>query len=245
MKRRIAAVAVLMIFTAMLAWGTVAYFTAEERAVNVLTIGSVNIAIDEYDQEGDKVMPGVTPESWKNIEPGQRIIKQVMIKNRGEDTAWIRAKIIDSITASDELGGGALSKDVLMYNINQLYKPGQTVAGTWTLGDDGYYYFSAPLEAGEVAVLFDVVSFDGPSMGNEYQGCITRIQVLAQAVQYEGNEGTADHPGADPESWPAEPSRVGIDEQNEAEGLVHDFYKPQPEGERPDPDNSATGGERP
>ena len=44
MKRKILALSGLVIFVAMLAWGTVAYFTAEDRAINVLTIGSVDYA---------------------------------------------------------------------------------------------------------------------------------------------------------------------------------------------------------
>lgn len=212
MKRKILALSGLVLFVAMLAWGSIAYFTAEDQAVNVLTIGSVDIQIEEYDQEGNRITdPYVMPASFRNIEPGQRLIKQVMIKNRGGNKAWVRAKIIDTITSAAD---APLSESVLAYNVNQLNDASaQTASGTWTLGSDGYYYFSAPIAPGKTAVLFDVITFDGPSMGNAYQDCVTKIQVLAQAVQYEGNE------TCESDRWPAEPEHV-TNEQNQPE----EFY---------------------
>lgn len=212
MKQKILALSGLVIFVAMLGWGTLAYFTASDRAINVLTIGSVDIEIKEYDQNGEEITDrNTTPESFQNIEPGQRIIKQVMIENRGMNPAWVRAKIIDSITAVGE-NGAPLSSDVLQYNVNDLYKPdAQSAAGDWSKDGD-YWYFSQPVPAGETAVLFDVVTFNGPAMDNDYQGCTTKIQVIAQAVQYEGNE------DRDPQSWPAEPEGVSSDPELHVSG---------------------------
>ena len=39
-------------------------------------------------------------------------------------------------------------------------------------------------------VLFDEVHFDGPTMGNAYQGCEVNIIVSAQAVQVANNGAT-------------------------------------------------------
>ena len=211
MKRKILALSGLVIFVAMLAWGTVAYFTAEDRAINVLTIGSVDIEILEYDKEGNLIVPDPVPAYFQNIEPGQRIVKRIEIKNRGDNPAWVRAKIIDTITST---GGGLLNENVLNYNVNHLYKPEkQTADGIWEM-QDGYWYFSVPVKPDEVAVLFDVVTFDGPGMGNAYQDCTTKIQVIAQAVQYEGNE---NHVG-----WPDEPAHVRDESGNEEEFYVHE-----------------------
>jgi len=208
MKRKLLAIAGLVIFAALLVSGTLAYFTAEDRAVNVITIGKVDIEIEEYDQENVKIENGVMPESFKNVEPGKRLIKRIEIQNRGDNTAWVRAKIYDKIIASN--GTTELADTILQYNVNDLkdnrYKE-KYVEGTWTQGkyegqDDGYWYFSEPLKPGEYAVLFDVVTFDGPGMNNDYQGCTTKIQVIAQATQYEGNQDCKQ------ESWPAEPEYV-------------------------------------
>lgn len=215
MKRKILAIATLVIFAALLVSGTLAYFTAEDRAVNVITIGSVDIEIVEYAKDGSVISDTSTghvnmPEYFDNVEPGMRLVKLVTIENRGKNTAWIRVKIVDSIISA---GGGALSTGVLSYNVNELAtitsenEDKYNLDGKWEDGGDGYWYYSEPLEPGEIAVLFDVVTFDGPSMGNNYQDCETNIKVLAQAVQYEGNENRSS------ESWPADPEYVTGGEQ--------------------------------
>lgn len=193
MKKKTFALALMAIYVAVLVGGSLAYFTAEDRAVNVITIGKVDIEIVEYHRENgelkeihyDESKPNKgMPDSFNNIEPGQRIVKKVDIENRGLNTAWIRAKIIDGITAADNLGGGKLSAEVVKYNVNDLQAT-QQMPGTWTQEGE-YWYYSEPVKAGEKITLFDVVTFDGPSMGNAYQGCITNIQIQADAVQYEG-----------------------------------------------------------
>lgn len=190
MKKKTFALALMAIYVAVLVGGSLAYFTAEDRAINVITIGSVDIEIKEYDDEGKEIIYDENledkgmPDSFKNIEPGQRIVKKVDIENRGKSTAWIRAKIIDGVTAAEKLGGGALSADVVRYNVNHLQTIPQ-MEGEWVQSGE-YWYYSLPVEPTEVVTLFDVVTFDGPSMGNAYQGCVTNIQIHADAVQYEG-----------------------------------------------------------
>ena len=51
MKRRISILSVLVICLATLAAGTIAYFTAEEKAHNVITTGGVKIAVREWADE--------------------------------------------------------------------------------------------------------------------------------------------------------------------------------------------------
>lgn len=215
MKRKILAVAVLAIFAALFVSGTLAYFTAEDRAVNVITIGSVDIEIVEYDHDGNVISDTSTgyvnmPDYFNYAEPGVRLVKMVTIDNRGDNTAWIRVKIVDAIASA---GGGALSTHILGYNINDLsdftLKNAEkyNLEGTWEDGGDGYWYYSVPLDPDETTVLFDVVTFDGPEMGNNYQGCTTNIRVLAQAVQYSGNE------TREPDRWPAEPEYIPGGEQ--------------------------------
>ena len=193
MKKKTFALALMAIYVAVLVGGSLAYFTAEDRAVNVITIGKVDIEIVEYHKEDgelkeihyDDTLPDKgMPDSFKNVEPGQRIVKKVDIEDRGKSTAWIRAKIIDGITAAENLGGAALADGVIRYNVNALQTIEQ-MPGTWTQEGE-YWYYSEPVKAGEAITLFDVVTFDGPSMGNEYQGCVTNIQIHADAVQYEG-----------------------------------------------------------
>lgn len=223
MKKKTFALALMAIYVAVLVGGSLAYFTAEDRAVNVITIGSVDIEIEEYDEDGKLIIYDETqddkgmPESFKNIEPGQNIIKKVDIKNRGKNAAWIRAKIVDSITAAEKLGSGKLPTNVVKYNINAL-RTVEQMDGEWIL-DGEYWYYSKVVQPGEVITLFDVVAFDGPSMGNAYQGCITNIQIFADAVQSEGNavllDDATNQYGADPASWPL--AQTGIAAQGGAD----------------------------
>ena len=52
MKRKILCLSVFAIMLAILAAGTIAYFTAEGRAHNVITTGSINITVVEQ-QKGE------------------------------------------------------------------------------------------------------------------------------------------------------------------------------------------------
>lgn len=176
MKKKIFALAAMAIYVAILVGGSLAYFTAEDRAVNVITIGKVDIEIEEYAdlEKTIRIEEGQMPASFFNVEPGQRIVKKVEIDNRGLSPAWIRAKIEDNIVSA---GGGNLPDEILNYDI----QPG------WTWDEEtGYYYYDEILYPSDIATLFNVVTFDGPGMGNAYQGCTTYIQIHADAVQSEG-----------------------------------------------------------
>jgi len=176
MKKKTFALALMVIYVAVLVGGSLAYFTAEDRAVNVITIGKVDIEIEEYAdlEKTIKIEEGKMPASFYNVEPGQRIVKKVEIDNRGLSPAWIRAKIEDRIVSA---GGGNLSDEILRYDI----QPGWD----WDAAT-GYYYYDKILYPGDIVTLFNVVTFDGPGMGNAYQGCTTYIQIHADAVQSEG-----------------------------------------------------------
>ena len=56
MKRKLLLIAVVIICCATLGFGSVAYFTASATAVNVITSGSIRIAIVEQQQNEDGTM---------------------------------------------------------------------------------------------------------------------------------------------------------------------------------------------
>lgn len=89
MKRRISILSVLVICLATLAAGTIAYFTAEEKAHNVITTGGVKIAVREWaDEEKQTPFKDVT-----GILPGMTVTKIAEIRNTGASDAWIRVLI--------------------------------------------------------------------------------------------------------------------------------------------------------
>lgn len=100
MKRKILIAALLVIFAAMTALGTLAYFNTETVAHNVVTTGKVDIALDEWtDADRSEVFKPVT-----GVMPGTTQPKYVEIVNNDGADAWVRARI--EITA--ELGGELL-----------------------------------------------------------------------------------------------------------------------------------------
>ena len=94
MKRKVLALAVVTICLAIIASGTLAYFTAEETAHNVITSGNINIEIvEKHDDDGDPSTELVDfpEEGVSGIMPGCDVSKIVTVKNKEDsNTAWIR-----------------------------------------------------------------------------------------------------------------------------------------------------------
>ena len=192
MKRKILCLSVIAIMLAILAAGTIAYFTAEGRAHNVITTGSINITVVEQ-QKGEN---GTTVEYPKNpitnVMPGAEISKIVTIRNDGKSTAWIRVKVGTEIKL---VGEGVADTSLIVLNFDDK---------NWT-EKDGYYYYNKPVDPTEsTTALFDTVKFD-PQMGNEYQNCTVNINIYAQAVQTANNnpEGGV----TEVKGWPAETTK--------------------------------------
>lgn len=84
MKRKLLILSVLAICVAIVAAGTLAYFTAEDTAHNVITSGGVDIELKEWADEAKQ-----TPfEDVTGIMPGVTVTKIAEIKNTGASEAW-------------------------------------------------------------------------------------------------------------------------------------------------------------
>ena len=187
MKRRIFALAVLAIYVATLAAGTIAYFTSAGTAHNVITTGAVAIELKEWADEA-KTKPF---ENLDNVMPGTDATKIAEVKNTGESPAWIRVKLEKSITLKE---GGEADLSLLGLDINTT---------GWT-EKDGYYYYNEILQPGETtAPLFTKVTFDA-KMGNEYQNAKAEIDLTAQAVQSANNGKTV----MEAAGWPGDAAPV-------------------------------------
>ena len=174
MKRKILILSVLAICIATLAAGTLAYFTSEGKAHNVITTGGVEITVQEWaDEEKQTPFEDVT-----GIMPGMTVTKIAEIRNTGASDAWIRVLITKNIQLADD---GTPNTDLLELNLNLT---------DWTLGEDGYLYYNKALKPGEVTKpIFTAVTFK-PDMGNEYQNATATVDVSAQAVQTANNGDT-------------------------------------------------------
>jgi len=171
MKKRISAIAVVVICLAILATGTLAYFTDAEQAHNIITSGNIEIALEEFfpgskedpDEEDTYILEGVYP--------SQTVQKEIRVKNTGVGDAWIRAKLNFQFDPAD-LSVGVITIDLL---------PG------WIDGGDGWYYYENIVAAENYTdYLIKEVTF-APEMGNEYQNSTLTVKVEAQAVQAKNN----------------------------------------------------------
>lgn len=182
MKRKLLILSVLAICIATLAAGTLAYFTSEGKAHNVLTTGGVEIAVQEWaDEEKTKPFEDLT-----GIMPGMTVTKIAEIKNTGASDAWVRVKVEKSIKLQGE---GTPDTDLVELNLNLT---------DWTQGKDGYLYYNKVLKPGEVTEpLFTAVTFN-VTMGNEYQNATATVDVVAHAVQTANNGDTV----MDAKGWP-------------------------------------------
>ena len=181
MKRKLLILSVLAICIATLAAGTLAYFTSEGTAHNVITTGGVEITVQEWADEG-KTKPF---ENLTGVMPNTTVTKIAEIKNTGASDAWVRVKVEKNIELQGE---GTSDTSLVELTLN---------TADWT-EKDGYYYYTKVLKPGEVtAPIFTAVTFK-PDMGNEYQNATATVDVTAQAVQTANNGATV----MDAQGWP-------------------------------------------
>lgn len=182
MKRKLLILSVLVICVATLAVGSLAYFTSEGKAHNVITSGGVEIAVQEWaDEEKTEPFKDLT-----DVMPDTTVTKIAEIKNTGASAAWVRVKIEKAIKLT---GDGTPDVSMVQLDVN---------TNDWTDGGDGYYYYNRALQPGEVTVpIFTSVTFQA-AMGNEYQNATATVDVLAQAVQTANNGSTV----LDAAGWP-------------------------------------------
>ena len=180
-KRHMAIAAAAMCLA--LTGGTLAYFTAEERAHNVITSGGVDIELLEWADLQHQ-------DEWTDIEgvmPGTSVTKAVEVANTGASPAWVRVKVTKAIEMADE--GDAPDLDLIQMDFDE---------ESWTLRD-GWWYYTQPLPAEKAddpnahvtPYLFTKVTFAGAGMGNPYQNAKITIDVQAEAVQVANNGDSA------------------------------------------------------
>ena len=182
MRKKIFAMAVVIICLSILATTTLAYFTDKETARNVITSGGISVRVVEQ-QMADGVMQPY-PEEPIRIMPGATVSKIVSVSSL-EQAAWIRLSYAVTVLSPDgeemTVPADELAKLVIITPDGE----------SWTQ-KDGWWYYDGALGNGETAEpIFDSVGFNGPDMGNEYQNCSILIDVTAQAVQKANNGDTA------------------------------------------------------
>ena len=187
MKQRMLFIAAGVVCLSLTAFGTMAYFTAEDAAHNVITSGGIKIELLEWaDAEKAESFPqtGVS-----GVLPGTEVTKIVEVKNTGSSAADVRVKADKEIRLAQGIEGD-VDTALIVLDFDENF---------WILGGDGYYYYHEALKPGEVTKpLFASVSFD-KTMGNLYQNSTATVDVTAYAVQTANNG----HTVMDAQGWPA------------------------------------------
>ncbi len=191
MKKRIAYLAMLCILLTMFMNSTLAYFTAEETARNVISSGAVAVELVEKQLVDNELVN--YPESPISVMPGTQVSKIVYAKNL-DQPAWIR--IAYTVTVLDADGK---EMDIPADELGRIMDLNEDSLN-WTYAD-GWWYHNQALAAGEESKpLFTQVLFSGPEMTNKYQSCTIAIDVTAQAVQQVHNGDTV----MDAAGWPTD-----------------------------------------
>ena len=178
MKKRFICCAALCILLSFAVNSTLAYFTAEDTARNVITSGAVTLEVVEKQLVGDKLENA--PDAPVSIMPGSAVSMVVSAKNI-DAPAYVRMSYTAEV--QDENGTALTLSEEQLEKIIIIAED----TANWTY-EDGWWYCSKALASGEESEpLFEQIVFSGSEMGNAYQNCTVTIDVTAQAVQKANN----------------------------------------------------------
>lgn len=174
-KRRIAVLSLIIGCVAILASGSIAYFTAEGSTQLNYKAGKLEIKIIQDTTGADRSgRPGQI--EFSEIMPGTQRSNSIRVQNISSQAAYVRVMVQKQI----QLAPGVLGEpDETLINLNINHQD-------W-FEKDGYYYFRKPLTPGQLTEpLFTTVNFS-PMMNDLYQASKISIKVSADAVQVENN----------------------------------------------------------
>ena len=195
MKKKILLLCALLICSTCVVSGTIAYYTDQDTAHNVITSGGVHIDIEEWQEVGDEWIPYPKDEPIA-VMPATTVSKIVTVRNQ-DAKSYIRAQFTVTVKDADdqvmELDQETLESIISIVPNNEYWLTAQT--------DDGWYYYKDAVDTDKVTdPLFREVVFSGVNMTNEYQNCTVEIDVDAQAVQTANNGNSV----LEAAGWPAE-----------------------------------------
>ncbi len=176
MKRKLLIVSASAVCIAVGTVGTLAYFTSETRARNVITTGSVDVQLVEQTVNDGK-LTDFPKAGISGVMPGQSVSKIVKVKNTGTAEAWVRLSAEISVMSAD---GKPLNNKYVTIKPNDSWKQ------SGVNGDEHWYYVKA-LNKGDLTDEF-IGSVDfSPEMSSEYRNCTVNVDISAQAVQTTNN----------------------------------------------------------
>lgn len=163
-KKKILTMVAAVALVAVIGVGaTLAYFTDKDSKTNVVTMGKVDIKLDEPDFSKNP------DDTITDVKPNQTIAKDPKITvEEGSLDAYVRAKIVFEGLSDEQVA------DILpLIDIDTT---------KWFLSTDGYYYYQASMAAGASDYLFQSVKIP-ENWGNEVSELTFKINVFAEAIQ--------------------------------------------------------------
>lgn len=198
-KKKVLIVALVICLLAILSYGTLAWFTAEDEVTNEFTIGSVDIEVKETFTPPDAMLPIVNvndPAADDNY-----INKDVWVENTGKNPAYIQV-FIAVPKALDDAGAFHYEEVITSDWIKQATVATATIDGV--LCNIYCYRYNSVLAAGEktsdvitgayLDAALDMREIDGVNhfvmngtVITDYTvGDAINVYVAAQAIQSEG-----------------------------------------------------------
>lgn len=167
MKKKIVSIALVVAMVAVIAVGSLAYFTDKDNADNVFTVGNVNITLTEpnWNSTGKEDAP--------DVYAGEPLAKDPTVTNDGNNPCFVRIKVENL----DQFG----PKGAITYRTDYA---ADKLGENWAKGTDGYFYYTKVLEVKATTdALFDQIVMPTGLTGGEEAA---PIKVTAEAVQAQG-----------------------------------------------------------
>ena len=181
MKKKLLVIGAIVCLVAILAAGTLAYFTSSVVTHNVITTSGIDISVVEEGPDGSTPLPD-GGFSVTGVMPDSTIKKEVAVKNEVQEPAWIRVELVCSIVGKD---GNKLETEIDGTQLITYTYP-DDFAENW-VEKDGFYYYKKPLAKNEATSLLIKEVSVAPEMNNPYQECTVTVAVKAYAVQVKNN----------------------------------------------------------
>ena len=168
-KKKIMALALVIILLALLAGNSLAYYSVRGTATNVVTSGNIRLKIIETGADYNTF-----PKDGVEVVPGQTVTKRVSVQNICTHPFWLRLKVT---TGSSDASLSA--EDVL-----EILDPNTQ---DWTKVGDYYYHNTIVRPFETTNPLFSQVKLSGTDISQEDIGTALTITIKASAVQSENN----------------------------------------------------------
>lgn len=174
-KKLITMVASLALVAVVGIGATLAYFTDRDEATNVITMGHVDIDLEEPNFPG-----GPEGGEIENVVPGDEITKDPTVTvQEGSEDAYIRVKL--NIVSDDVDFPAEYLAQLLAKNADGTYKYLNIDTTVWAEAD-GYFYYNQVVKAGQQVVLFDTVTIPA-EWNNTVADKSFKIEITAEAIQ--------------------------------------------------------------